>query len=138
EHIANSHWHPSYLERMQRAEVIPVPTAAFMHGAPGDDEWGSSPRYLYRTLTEAGLMPPGNSDTAGTQPFATNPLHGIFCMTARKNVRGEPIFPNESLTFRQALAAYTRNSAYAGFLENSRGMLDIGMLADLVVYREDL
>src|SRR5690554_353646 len=139
EHIANGHWNPHYLSRLQRAGIIPVPTAAFMHGAPGDAQLDApSPRYLYRTLSEAGLMPPGNSDTAGTQPFATNPLHGIYCMTARKNVRGEAVWSDEAVSIRQAIAIYTHHSAYAGFLDSDRGTLEAGKLADLVIYREDL
>src|SRR5690606_17342605 len=117
---------------------VPVPTAAFMHGAPGDEPGCANPRYVYRTLIDAGLKPPGNSDTAGTQPFATNPLHGFTCLVGRVNVRGEPIWPEEAISFRQALEVYTVNGAYAGFLEHSRGRLAEGFLADVAVFSLDL
>lgn len=138
EHIANSHWKPSSLDRLVAHQVVPVPTAAFMHGAPGDDPASATPRYLYRTLMEAGLRPPGNSDTAGTQPFATNPLHGWTCLVGRTNVRGEPIWPEEGISFREAVEVYTVNSAWAGFLERSRGRLAPGMLGDVAVFSTDV
>lgn len=138
EHIANSHWDPAFLERLVADRIVPVPTAAFMHGAPGDEPGSATPRYLYRTLMEAGLRPPGNSDTAGTQPFATNPLHGWTCLVGRTNVRGEPIWPDERISFREALEVYTVNSAWAGFLERSRGRLEPGMLGDVAVFSTDV
>ena len=47
-------------------------------------------------------------------------------------------FPEEKLTIEQALAAYTKGSAYAQFAEKERGTLAPGMLADFVVLDRDL
>ena len=75
----------------RRPGIIPVPTAAFMHFEPDDRETVLRPRgrlFPYRTLIASGLLPPGNSDTAGTQPFATNPWHGVALMQLRRNRNG--------------------------------------------------
>jgi predicted amidohydrolase YtcJ len=49
-----------------------------------------------------------------------------------------PNVPGEALTREQAVAAYTRGSAYAAFAERERGMLAPGMLADLAVLSQDV
>jgi predicted amidohydrolase YtcJ len=57
----------------------------------------------------------------------------------RKNEAGtKEYFPEQKLTIEQALAAYTTGSAYAEFMEKSKGTLAPGMLADFVVLDRDL
>jgi hypothetical protein len=46
--------------------------------------------------------------------------------------------PEESLTVEQAVAAYTRGSAYARFSEDRLGTLEIGKEADLAVLSQDI
>jgi predicted amidohydrolase YtcJ len=43
----------------------------------------------------------------------------------------------ERISAEQALACYTRESAYAEFMEAEKGVLAPGMLADLAVLSED-
>jgi hypothetical protein len=49
-----------------------------------------------------------------------------------------PDRPSEALTREQAVAAYTRTSAYAEFSENDKGSLEVGKLADLAVLSRDI
>ena len=49
-----------------------------------------------------------------------------------------PANPGEALTREQAVAAYTRGSAYAEFAERDLGTLAPGMLADLAVLSQDI
>jgi predicted amidohydrolase YtcJ len=138
EHLANHIDDPRQLERIKELGVIAVPTAAFMYahdpsGVPGY----SKIDFPYRTMIDAGLQPPGNSDSAGTQPFATSPWFGIACMMHRRNRLGLELAPDERVDFRTALLTYTRFAAYATFDEGRRGVLAPGALGDLVVLPED-
>jgi predicted amidohydrolase YtcJ len=47
-------------------------------------------------------------------------------------------FPNQDLTLDQVLAGYTRNNAYAEFMEAKLGSLEVGKLADIIVISQDL
>jgi hypothetical protein len=126
--------------RMRAAGAIPVPTAAFMYGEP--DDWRTSIAagarlYPYRTLIEEGLCPPGNSDSAGTQPFATNPWHGVATMVLRENRNGVALSPEETVDVRTAVRTYTEFGAFAGFDERRKGSLEVGKLGDLAVFAYD-
>jgi predicted amidohydrolase YtcJ len=46
--------------------------------------------------------------------------------------------PAEAITREQAVVAYTRGSAYAEFAEHDKGVLAVGMLADLAVLSKDI
>ena len=70
-----------------------------------------------------------------------NPFPGIAAAVSRQDIEGQPPggwFPAERLSFEQALAAYTRGSAYAGFAEDKIGALDPGKWADFVVIDRDI
>ncbi|MEV7009841.1 amidohydrolase family protein [Streptosporangium sp. NPDC051022] len=131
EHVANLWSDAALLDRLAELEVIPVPTAAFMHSDPGTGV------YAYRSLIERGLCPPGNSDTGGTQPFATNPWFGIAAMRARTNREGVPIAPEEAVDVLTGLRTYTTYAAAAGFRENRLGALAPGFAGDAVVLPAD-
>jgi predicted amidohydrolase YtcJ len=130
----------SELDRWRAAGAIPVPTAAFMHGER-DDRTTTLPAgarvYPYRTLIEQGLKPPGNSDTAGTQPFATNPWHGIASMVLRENRNGAKLSPEEAVDVPTATRTYTEFGAHAGFDEARTGSLEVGKLGDVAVFVHD-
>jgi predicted amidohydrolase YtcJ len=68
-----------------------------------------------------------------------NPFRGIYAAVTRKNEAGtKEYYPEQKLTIQQALAAYTKGSAYAQFAETQKGTLAPGMLADFVVLDRDL
>ena len=139
EHIGNHVFDSGQLPRMREAGVIPVPNAVFIFSEEDDlDEAAPGARfYPFRTMHEHGLITPGNSDCAGTQPFAANPWYGIHAMLARHTKGGAVLEPAEALDIGTAIATYTRHAAYAGFEEHTRGSLQPGMLGDLAVYPDD-
>jgi predicted amidohydrolase YtcJ len=130
----------SQFARLKAVGAVPVPTAAFMHFEPDDHE-ANLPEggrlYPYRSLMAAGLRPPGNSDSAGTQPFATNPWHGISLMQRRVNKHGTPFSRDEAVDVTTGFRTYTANGAYAGFDEKLKGSLEVGKVGDVAVFADD-
>ena len=137
EHIFNMGIDESLLERMLEAEAIAVPNPTFMFFDSQERPAGVGPRYPIRSLQARGLRPPGASDSAGSQPWAISPWFGVKCMVSRENRHGEPIDRDEAIGVGDALRAYTIDAAYAGFEEKTKGSLEAGKLADLVVLSDD-
>jgi predicted amidohydrolase YtcJ len=83
--------------------------------------------YPYRSLLDAGAHLAFGSDFPGEGSF--NPLLGMHFAVNREGA--EAIEPEE------ALACYTRGSAYAEFEEERKGTIQPGRFADLTVLSED-
>jgi hypothetical protein len=49
-----------------------------------------------------------------------------------------PTNPGEAITIEQAIDAYTRVAAYAEFMEDKKGTIANGKLADVAVLSQDL
>jgi predicted amidohydrolase YtcJ len=141
EHVGNAVCDPAIIPRLAPAGIVPVPTASFMHRyrpRPGDGAGGGNRPFPLRTLVEGGLEPPGNSDSAGTQPFATTPWHGVVAAMARRTGGGEPVPPaEEALTLEQAVLLPTRFAARATFSDGRQGVLAHGALGDVAVFGID-
>jgi predicted amidohydrolase YtcJ len=85
--------------------------------------------------------------TGGRLAFGTdfpvespNPFPGLSAAISRQDINGQPPggwLPSERLTFEQALYAYTRGAAYAGFAEQRIGALEPGKWADFILIDRD-
>jgi predicted amidohydrolase YtcJ len=64
------------------------------------------------------------------------PMDGAALAGARPT--GKVYTPEQRVTVRQAVDAYTQGSAYAGFQETQVGSLEVGKLADLAVLSQDI
>ncbi|MER6981057.1 amidohydrolase family protein, partial [Streptomyces carpinensis] len=68
-----------------------------------------------------------------------DPMVGLYTAVTRRPLNGgEAWIPEETVDIETAVHAYTMGSAYANFLENERGSLSVGKLADLVVLSRDV
>jgi len=70
-----------------------------------------------------------------------NPIVGMYAAVTRKDTLGQPLngfFPQERITIREALDAYTKGSAYAERMEAEKGTLEKDKLADIVVLDQNL
>jgi predicted amidohydrolase YtcJ len=131
---------PEQLDRIARLGVIPVPQGRFVHelgdgmaAALGPDRTRSC--YRQRSFLDRGIPLPGSSD----RPVVLGaPLLGIADLVNQRTASGAPFNPDEALTPRQALHAWTLGSAYASFEEHRRGSLERGKLADFAVLSDDL
>ena len=69
-----------------------------------------------------------------------NPFPGLSAAISRQDINGQPPggwYPSERVTLGEALRAYTRGGAYAGFAEDRIGALDPGKWADFVIVDRD-
>jgi predicted amidohydrolase YtcJ len=142
EHGANTAWNGWRSDLCKRLGVLPVPNLGFIYNY--GEFW---PRSLggrgencvpLRTLFDAGFPVPSSSDTTGGDPRLLNPFHNMWCAITRKTFTGRTIDPQQRISREQTLAMYTRHAAHAGFWESSRGTLQPGKFADIVVLDRNL
>jgi predicted amidohydrolase YtcJ len=94
--------------------------------------------YAWQSMLRTGAKLAFGTDFPVESP---NPFPGIAAAVSRQDINGQPPggwFPAERLTFPQALHAYTRGGAYAGFAEDRIGGLDPGKWADFVLVDRDV
>jgi predicted amidohydrolase YtcJ len=84
--------------------------------------------YALKSLVKNGIIACGGSDCP-IEPI--DPLLGIWAAAARKS------FPQERLTFDEAIRMYTINAAFASSEETVKGIIERGKLADFTVLSQD-
>lgn len=93
--------------------------------------------YAWQTVLKSGAKLAFGSDFPVESP---NPFPGLAAAVSRQDMSGQPPggwIPSERLTFAQALAAFTRDAAYAGFAEDRIGSLEPGKWADFIIVDRD-
>jgi predicted amidohydrolase YtcJ len=94
--------------------------------------------YAWRSLVDAGSILAFGTDYP-VEPL--NPMEGLYAAVSRKDrlgEEGEGWFPEQKLTMEEAIIYYTLGSAYAQFMEERKGMIRKGYLADIVIVDKDL
>jgi hypothetical protein len=94
--------------------------------------------YAFRTFLDHGVRLAFGSDWT-VAPL--NPLLGLYAAVTRATLDGKNPggwFPEQKLTLKEAIEAYTLGSAYAEFGEKTKGSLTPGKLADVVILDADL
>ena len=87
-----------------------------------------------RSALERGLVYNLHQDSPVTKP---DMLHSVWCAVNRLTRSGAPIGPEQAVSVYDALKGVTCNAAYAYGEEASKGTLEPGKLADLVVLSAD-
>lgn len=140
EHFFNESYGTDLLDRLVAAGGLAAPNPGFVIAEPDDPARrlpeGAS-KYALRTLLERQHRLPGNSDTAGAQPFTTNPWFTMRCMLELTNKNGVAVNPSERIDLEAALRAFTVDAAYSTFADQVRGSLEAGKLADFIVIDRD-
>ncbi len=87
-------------------------------------------------------------DAGGKLAFGTDwpvvgidPRPGMHTALTRTTAAGAPpggFGPAQRLPLRQVLETFTSGSAYAEFADSTKGLIKVGMLADLVIWDRDL
>ncbi|MES2327855.1 MAG: amidohydrolase [Pseudomonadota bacterium] len=93
--------------------------------------------YAWQSVLKSGARLAFGTDFPVESP---NPFPGLAAGISRQDMNGQPPggwIPSERLTLGEALRAYTRGAAYAGFAEDKIGALEPGKWADFVVIDRD-
>ncbi len=137
------HIHPDDLERFASQHVIASmqPYHAIDDGRWADDVIGperATTTYAFRSLIDSGAHVAFGSDW---YVAPATPLEGIYAAVTRRTLDGgnpRGWVPEQKITVEEALGAYTLEGAYASFEETTKGTIEVGMLADLVLLDRDL
>ena len=128
------------IDRMRRLGVLPSSSVGFIYELGPAHLLGIGPERLkryfpHRTYLEKGIISVGNSDWFVTSANIAQQIYGVV---TRKGYTGEVIGPEQAISVNDALRLYTTNGAYASFEETSKGSLEAGKLADMVILDRDI
>jgi predicted amidohydrolase YtcJ len=126
------------LRRMKADGVIPSPQVAMLWRLTNTNVQEPDVTFFaLKTLLDQGFQPPSGSDTLGTQNYATNPFFSIDRAVNRTTKFGTVVQPEQAITVEQALRMNTIWAARSAHLDASRGSIELGKLADLVLVDAD-
>lgn len=92
--------------------------------------------YAFRDYVEEGVCTAFGTDCP-VEDF--DPMRGIYCAVTRRDLQGRgPYRPEQAVTRRQALYAYTAAGAYASRDEDWKGRIAPGFAADFITVDHDL
>ena len=94
--------------------------------------------YAWKSLADAGARIAFGTDY---QVEPLNPMEGLYASVTRKDRLGEEgngWYPEQKISMQDAIRYYTAGSAYAQFMEDRKGMIKPGYLADIVITDRDL
>jgi len=133
-------------EAIRRIAELGVVASMQPYHAADDGRWAEKrigperirTTYAFRSLLEAGATLAFGSDWT-VAPL--DPLLGLDAAVTRRTIDGlnpDGWVPEERIDLEEALVAYTRDAAYAGFSDAFTGTLEPGKVADMVVLSGDL
>ena len=94
--------------------------------------------YAFRSLIDSGAHVAFGSDW---YVAPADPIAGIYAAVTRRTLDGRNPggwVPGQKITVEEALRGYTHEGAYASFEEDRKGMIKVGMLADMALIDRDL
>ena len=94
--------------------------------------------YVWKKILQMGVKIVNGTD-APVEPL--NPLPSFYASVSRRTLGGSPVGgyePDQKMTRDQALKSYTIYAAYGAFMENEKGSIEVGKLADFTVFDQDI
>ncbi len=89
----------------------------------------------FRTAEQSGIRWGLGTDAKIVSPYPA--FFTLYFAVTGRDVAGELILPNQTVTREQALTAHTRSNAWYLFMEEDLGSLEVGKYADIVVLDRD-
>ncbi|KAB2670875.1 amidohydrolase [Ochrobactrum sp. LMG 5442] len=131
---------PAQHELMKRAGIYPCPQQVFIYdfgdayiSVLGEERALSS--YPLKTWKNLGFKPATGSDAPVCHP---NPYPNIYSMLTRETGKGTVMDARECVTIEEALQVYTEFGAFSQKLENVKGKLVPGQVADIAVFTRNM
>lgn len=135
--------HPDDIPRFAKLGIIaamqPVHATSDMYWA--EQRLGaqrSRGAYAWRSLLDSGAVLAFGSDFPIEE---VNPMVGVHAAVTRQDLAGWPAggwHPEQGLSRKQAIRAFTLDAARAGFMEDAIGSLEPGKRADFIVLDRDI
>ena len=96
--------------------------------------------YAWRSLIDSDAKIIFNSDAPFSPVQHSDPLIGIYAADTRRTLNGGSFVEekDQRLTRREAIESFTIHPAYAAFEEKIKGSLQVGMLADIAIWSNDI
>jgi predicted amidohydrolase YtcJ len=128
----------SLLGRMHALNAIPVPFSGYVY-FHGDvmhfyGEQRTQHMFPMRDFLSYGLRPPDASDYTASP---SDPMMWLRSQVTRTDMKGNVWGANQKISLEEAIRCGTLHGAYSTFEEKTKGSLEPGKLADLVVLAED-
>ena len=128
----------SLIQRMKALNVIPTPfsTYVYFHGEKMKNYGKARLEHMFavRSFLDAGIKVTQASDYP---PGPFEPMMALQSSVTRTDMNGNVWGPSQKVSVEEAIRVGTINGAYASYEENSKGSLEAGKLADLVVLDKD-
>ena len=131
---------PEQHERMKKAGIYPCPQQVFIYdfgdayiSVLGEEKALSS--YPLKTWKDLGFKPATGSDAPVCHP---NPYPNIYSMLTRETGKGTVMDSRERVSIEEALQVYTEYGAFSQKLENVKGKLIPGQVADIAVFSRNM
>jgi predicted amidohydrolase YtcJ len=130
-------------EAWRAAGIIPVPQPVFLQNFAEFlptyvGEYARHRQFPFRRLLDDGWPLSGSSDVwIGSEQQQTRPFFSVACCVTRRTFHGQVIAETERITAADALRMHTLGGATVLGEEGSRGSLEPGKLADLIVLDRD-
>ena len=128
----------SLVQRMKALGAIPTPfsTYVYYHGEKmkeyGPERLNSM--FALRTFLDAGIRATQASDYP---PGPFEPMMALQSEVTRTDIKGNVWGPKQRISVEEAIRVGTLHGAYASFEERTKGSIEAGKLADLVVLGRD-
>jgi len=138
------HLNPEDIGRFAELNVIPAMQAIHM---ASDRPWAIDRlgeqrivegAYVWQKLLQTGVKIVNGTD-APVEPL--DPLPSFYASVSRRTLKGTPeggYEPDQKMTRAQALKSYTIWPAYGAFMENEKGSIEVGKLADFTIFDKDI
>lgn len=138
------HLHPEDIPRFAELGVLPAMQAIHLSS---DRPWAidrlgaqriKEGAYMWQALLQSGV-PIINGTDVPVEPI--NPLANFYASVTRKTLEGSPeegYEADQKMSRKQALSSYTLDAAYGAFEESMKGSLEVGKVADFVIFDRNI